>query len=138
MKYPINEHGLESAYNEYLRRAGCWAHHFDFEGFPDTTYASPVFGTGFIEYKFIRDRDVNRPMLGLFTDMQPARFAEMISSGARITLIAFHVWAVYAETLTVEKIIGFREETALSWMDRVDSCEWDNLRGMIRELNCEP
>ena len=137
MKYPIDEHELETVYNEYLRRSGCWAHHFYFADFPDTTYVSPTQGTGFIEYAFIRVSDLNRLMIKLFTPEKIARFSEMIASGAQITLIAFHTWAVYSELLTVDKLMDFRTETALAWLDRVNSWDWDNLRGMVRDFNYE-
>jgi hypothetical protein len=136
MTYPIDEHALEAACNEVFRRAGYWAHHMDTTvlGFPDSLIVSRETSPQFVEYKYIRERDLRRPMVKLFQEAQPAQFVDMIQSGARITLIAFHVWAVYFGVLTIEKILQFNEQTAIEWLDEVNSLDYAEMRKIAKEI----
>jgi hypothetical protein len=136
MKYPADEHALEVSCNEVFRRAGYWAHHMETNvpGFPDALVVSLEVSPQFVEYKYIRERDLRRPMVKLFQEAQPAQFVDMIQSGARITLVAFHVWAVYFDVLTIEKILRFNEQTALAWLDEVNSLDYAEMRKIAKEI----
>jgi hypothetical protein len=136
MKYPVDENALEVSCNEVFRRAGYWAHHMDTNvpGFPDSIIVSRETSSQFAEYKYIRERDLRRPMVKLFQETQPAQFVDMIQSGARITLIAFHVWAVYFDILTIEKILRFNEQPAIEWLDEVNSLDYAEMRKLAKEI----
>lgn len=136
MKLPADEHALESASNDAFRHAGCWAHHMDTSvpGFPDSQALHPIYGERFIEYKYIREKDLHRKMTALFQPDQLPQLIEMVMHGARVYLVAFHVWAVYAQELMVESLLALRDTTAIEWLDAVDSWEYDNLRGMVKAI----
>lgn len=136
LKYPADEKQFEATANEYFRRAGCWAHHMatSIPGFPDSQYMNDASGGFFIEYKFIRESVLNRKMAWLFESDQPAQIVSMIQHGARVYVAAFHIWAIYAQRLTVESVLALCDITALEWLDAVDSWEWDNVRGFTKAI----
>lgn len=136
MKLPADEHAFEAAANDAFRRAGCWAHHMDTSvpGFPDTQTMHPIHGERFIEYKYVREKDLHSKVSALFQPDQIPQLIDMVTHGARVYVVAFNVWAVYAQEMTVESILALRETTALAWLDAVDSWEYDNLRGMVKAI----
>jgi hypothetical protein len=104
MKHPTNEKQFELASNAAYRKAGYWVHHLEpgIAGFPDTMVAKEA--SRFIEYKYIKPTETDRPILSFFQSTQPGQILNMVEHGIKVSIVVYCGGIVFEREATKKAI----------------------------------
>lgn len=137
MTLPKDEDAFEKACAARYEAAEYYTQHMETNvpGFPDQLNGKETY-CFFVEYKYLKKKDINAPMVKLFQETQPSQLMNMVSRGVIVKIAVYFEGRVYFGRLCVEGVKNILSMTANKWLSKyckmVSYCEY--LDAICREM----